>query len=241
MKKIVLIFFILVGAFLNGQNIVTTTSWVAAYAKGAGASNVYNFAPADMTHPPEYELKPGDIQKLVNADLIIFAGYESMVSELKGPLGINDKKLLQIETGYSFDTIEKSINKIADVIGSHNSAKKNLEEIYNTFSNNRESLKLSGLSNKKFIVHFHQLSIVKELGLNIVGTFGPGPIKPSELSVLMELNADIIIDNIHSPIGKSLLEIIPKAKYVSFVNFPGTMGTETILDVIKYNLNELER
>lgn len=239
MRKFILLLLISICLNLFAQSVVSTTSWVAAYAEAAGAENVYSFAPAEMTHPPEYELKPGDVAKLQSADLILFSGYEAMVKELKGPLQLEEDKLLQIKTGYGYRVISESILKIAQRAGSIEAANKSLNDIKTVYENKRDRLKADGFLDKKVIVHFHQQGIATELGLNVVGVFGPEAIKPSELAQIKESDADYIIDNIHSPLGKVIVELLPKAEYLSFVNFPGTMGTNSLLDVISYNLDQL--
>jgi len=238
MKKFLVISFIFCSLNLWAQNIVTTTSWVKAYVTAAGGEDVYNFAPADMSHPPEYVLKPSDILKLNNAKYVVFAGYEGMVKELKGSLGIDESRMIKIGTGYSFKIISDSILTVAKSLGTEKKAKISLEEISTLYKTSISELKKDGLLDKKVIVHFHQQTIAKELGLNIVGIYGPGPIKPSELKDFKELGADYIIDNIHSPIGKSLIEILPNSIYLSFVNFPGTNGTKSLIDVINYNVGQ---
>lgn len=241
MRNKFLLFFILLSFNLIGQGIVTTTSWVAAYAEAAGAENVYYFAPVEMVHPPEYELKPTDVLKLKTADFIIFAGYEAMVEQLKGPLELKEENLLQIETGFGYKVLSESILKVANKLGTVDYATKSLAEIFKLYETKREQLKADGFLDKKILVHFHQQQIARELGLNIVGIFGPGPIKPSELAKFKKNGADFIIDNIHSPKGKSLMEVLPDAKYLTFVNFPGTNGTESLTDVILYNMDQLNK
>lgn len=236
MKNVLLTIFLLLSLSLWAQNVVTTTSWVAAYVMAAGVEDVYNFAPAEMAHPPEYVLKPGDVLKIKKADYVVFAGYEAMVKELKGPLDLKEDKLLQIQTGYNYNQISKGVLYLGKKMGTLNIAELNLKDLLETYNNSRDKLINLGLLNKKVLIHFHQQSIAKELGLNIIGVFGPGDIKPSEMLKLKKLGADFIIDNIHSPKGKSLIEIIPDAKYLQFVNFPGTNGTKTLNDVIKYNM-----
>jgi hypothetical protein len=42
--------------------IIASTSWVAAIADAAGAQNIRILAPVKLCHPPEYELKPSDLE-----------------------------------------------------------------------------------------------------------------------------------------------------------------------------------
>ena len=62
----------------SGITILATNSWTAAFAKMAGVDSagmiIQQLAPADMEHPPEYELKPSDVKIIRDADLLIYAG-----------------------------------------------------------------------------------------------------------------------------------------------------------------------
>ena len=115
----VLLFFVLYRGkiALSGSDgnltVIATSSWTAAYATVAGAKNVKILAPLEMAHPSEYELRPGDIPKLMKAGTIIYAGYEVITERLKKGLGLPADKLMQIDTDYGFESMEKSIMKIA--------------------------------------------------------------------------------------------------------------------------------
>ena len=65
-----------------GQIVVASTSLTGAIAHAAGAQEVRVLTPADASHPPEYDLKPADLLKLEGAGVVVYAGYERMVSRL---------------------------------------------------------------------------------------------------------------------------------------------------------------
>jgi len=109
--------------------VIATTSWTAAYALAAGATDVTVLAPYEMVHPSEYELRPGDIARLTKTNLIVYAGYEVMVNQIKTGLKISDEKMVKISTNYKYKEIEASVLLIAKRLGTEQIAKKNLEEI----------------------------------------------------------------------------------------------------------------
>ncbi|HEY3388170.1 MAG TPA: hypothetical protein VGK38_01255, partial [Prolixibacteraceae bacterium] len=113
----------------QSKGVVATTSWTAAYALAAGATDVTVLAPYEMVHPSEYELRPGDIGRLTSANLIIYAGYEVMVDQIKAGLKIPQDKMVKISTSYNYAEIEASVMLIANRLGTEQIAKKNLEEI----------------------------------------------------------------------------------------------------------------
>ncbi|MBN2618948.1 MAG: ABC transporter substrate-binding protein [Spirochaetales bacterium] len=240
MRYFSLILIFLLGLTIYSQEIVTTTNWVAGYVTLAGEDNVYTFTPPEMVHPPEYELKPGDIVKLQNAKLIIYAGYETMVKEIKGSLNIDASKLLPITTGYDLKTIDESVLKIAKVLGKTSKAEENLALFHNEYREIKSRIIENGLDKKGVLVDFHMQSLAKEMGLNVIGVFGPGPLTPQQLVEFKNTNPAFIIDNLHATKATALQEILPQAKYVVFMNFPGQNGTISLLDVVKYNMEQIK-
>ncbi len=238
MKKIFLLLWIST-AIISAQSVLTTTSWVKAYADAAGVKDSYSFAPLEMNHPPEYELIPSDIKKISRADVIIYAGYEGMVKKFREVLNIPENKLLQVKTGYDMATIKATVRSIADFYGNMDKAESSLEKIAELYKSFKSRYNSSGLDTKNYIVNFHQQSLAREMGLNVVGVFGPGPLNPNQLLEFKKSGGNIIIDNNHAPIGKALKEVLPEAEYYQFINFPGNSGTKSLEDVINYNLEQL--
>jgi len=54
--------------------VIASTTWTAAFADIAGVDDVTPLAPADMKHPPEYELTVSDIKKLPKANISSMQG-----------------------------------------------------------------------------------------------------------------------------------------------------------------------
>ena len=222
-----------------GSVVVATSSWTAAYADIAGAKDVIVLAPFEMEHPSEYELRPGDIPKLMNADVIIYAGYEVMTERLKKGLDLPDDKLLLVNTDYSYETIEKSVMDIAEKLGSENIARENLLDIQKAFDEGRIAVDKKNMTGQSVIVHRFQSSLVKELGLIPVSMFGPASPEASEIAAISKTQASLIIDNIHNPVGQPFREVSPNAQYKQLLNFPGLYGTKTLTDVIRYNFSKI--
>jgi len=220
-------------------DVVATTGWTAAYALAAGANNVSVLAPYEMVHPSEYELRPGDISRLTSARLVIYAGYEVMVNQIKTGLKIPEENLLVITTSYNADEMEESIMHIASRLGTEEAAIENIREIRQLMSDGRIALQQKGIDMKPALVHFFQKSIAEELGINIVSVFGPAPPEPKLILEMTKTNALMIIDNAHNPAGGSIKETLPDANYELLMNFPGMYDTRTIADAIRYNIDQL--
>ncbi|MFW5800135.1 MAG: hypothetical protein ACOCV8_04885, partial [Spirochaetota bacterium] len=118
---------------------------------------------------------------------------------------------------------------------------KNINKIENAFNRFKDMLKDKGFYGKTAYVHTFQVPIMKSLGFNIAGTFGPAPVNAEKIQEVSGLKPDFIIDNVHNEVAQPLLEESPDSLYVSFLNFPGLFNTETLLDVIKYNEEALKK
>ncbi len=221
------------------SGLVATTAWTAAYALAAGAENVTVLAAYEMAHPSEYELRAGDIGRLANAELIIYAGYEVMMHQIKTGLEIPDEKLLLISTSYNFAEIEESVMIIAKKLGTEDTALRNIEEIRQLFEKARSVVQETGLDKEPALVHFFQKSFADEMGINSNRVFGPAPPEPKQIFELINSNAVLIIDNAHNPVGGPLREVMKDAHYTMLLNFPGLYDTRTIADVIRYNIEQL--
>lgn len=219
--------------------VVATSSWTAAYAAAAGAENVVILAPFDMEHPSEYELRPGDIPKLMHAEVVVYAGYEVMTERLKKGLNIPQEKLLLVDTDYSYEAIEKSVLDIAARLETEEIAHKNLSDIRRVFDEGRDAVRKKNMSESPVIVHRFQSSLARELGLVPVVLFGPAAPEASEIVVVSKTQTALVIDNLHNPVGLSFKEVLPAAHYVQLLNFPGLKATRTLTDVIRYNVLQI--
>lgn len=221
------------------KRVVATTSWTAAYALTAGATDVYVLAPYEMVHPSEYELRPGDIGNLSNASLIVFAGYEIAVEQIQSSLQISDDRMLKIETSYNADEIQKSVMLIAKKLGTEQMATKNLLEIRQLLADGRNEVQKRGIDKKTILVHFFQESFAREIGIFPSVIFGPAPPEPKQILEMTKSGANLILDNAHNPVGASVTETLKEADYRLLLNFPGMYQTRTLADVIRYNLKQV--
>jgi zinc transport system substrate-binding protein len=224
---------------LPANGVIATTSWTAAYALTAGATDVSVLAPYEMVHPSEYELRPGDISRLSKTNLIVYAGYEVMIGQIKAGLKIPEEKMLKISTSYNYTEIEESVMLIAKRLGTEQTAKKNLEEIKQLLLKGRIEVHQKGLDEQPVLVHFFQESFARELGIKPALIFGPAPPEPKQILEMARTHAVLIMDNAHNPVGGSVKEILKNGDYKLLLNFPGLYQTRTISDVIRYNINQL--
>jgi zinc transport system substrate-binding protein len=244
-----LVFAVFASALLGAEGveevqpkIMATTSWTAAFVRAAGYEDaIHVLAPYELRHPPEYELKPSDIAAVSEAEIIVFAGYEGMVSRIKEAVENTEAQMVRITTDYSLPVLEESISKLGDVLGTEAAAGKNVAELRDFYSSWKEEIAGGGDAAAEVICHFFQRPLAEELGFTVIGVFGPAPLEASELNKLAGNEPDFIIDNWHNDVGKPLLEVMPDVPAAVLINFPGHAGTERLIDVLKYNRKELGR
>jgi zinc transport system substrate-binding protein/iron/zinc/copper transport system substrate-binding protein len=221
----------------QAPSVVASTSWTGAFARAAGAGNVTVIAPLDLKHPPEYEIKPSDLDKVRGAKLVVFAGYEKFAQKLTETAGGEKVSALKITTENHPNTIKQQAKLIADALGTTAAWEKWSKEFDVVAAQYKADVQ-KAYPNRKAIVHKMQRPGVEWLGWEIVGEFGPAEPSPTVVADLAKTGAFIVIDNYHNPVGQAIAESA-QAKYVQLLNFPGKDGTASIEDVYRYNARVL--
>jgi zinc transport system substrate-binding protein len=242
MRYNVLLIIMIIPFFVSAQkkfNVLATNGWTAAYARAAGVEQVDQLAPSSLQHPAEYELQIADLEKIKKADLIIYAGYEVIIPQIKQSLKLDEKKLLKIETGYTEQQVIEPILKIAGVAGTETVAKSSVERLRKLFAESRVQVEKAGLKGKPVICHFFYKGFAEEMGLNPVAVIGPAPLELFNLGELVKKEVVLIIDNAHNPIAQPLTEMKKGVRIVECINFPGLQNTNSLEDVIRYDVGKI--
>jgi hypothetical protein len=221
----------------EGKLVLASTSWLGAMARAAGAENVRILAPLDLRHPPEYELKPSDLDAAGKADLIIYAGWEQFAKKLADTAGSAGVQTLTLRTSNDPAEFKAEAAKIAQILGSE--AK--LEEWWNAFLPFAEDLRnrvAAAYPDRRAVVNRMQTPYVAWMGFDIIGEFGPAEPSPAVILELAQQKPALVLDNYHGPSGQPIAEAVGAA-YVELLNFPGKDGTLTIEDVFRYNAEAL--
>lgn len=220
------------------KKVVASTSWAAAFADIAGAEEVESIAPVNLRHPPEYEITVSDVQKISDSELFIYAGFERMMKTL-GTKVPNKGTSVQIVLDNSLATVKESTLKIAQALGTEDIQKVRYAEYEKLVKDGQKKALKKKLNKKKVICNKNQTYLAKELGLEIVAVFGPGPVSSEELLEAKKAGYDLIIDNIHNPTGKPITEVLPKAKYIEWRNFPEAVEHDALKKVVSANIDLL--
>ncbi len=224
----------------ESSEYIASTSWTAAYAYVGGLDNVINIAPANLVHPPEYEILPSDIKKIQNSKAFIYAGYEVMMDTLSKNL-IDENIKTQIMTINSLNNIIKQANVISDKFNTKEKSDFRVQEIKDLFTFAKIKIKEKSIDKKNVYVHFHQVAFAKSLGLNVVGSFGPNSITAKNIEDISKINNVLIIDNIHNQLAEPLLEVNENAIKIVWTNFPNNIEEKALYNMLKDNIESLLR
>ena len=220
------------------KKVVASTSWAAAFADIAGADEVESIAPVDLRHPPEYEITVSDVQKISESEVFIYAGFERMMKTL-GSKVANKGTSVQVTLDNSLATVKTSTLLIAKALGTEDIQKVRFAEYEELVKEGQKKVLKKKLNKKKVLCNKNQTYLAKELGLEIVGVFGPGAVSAEELLEAKKAGYDLIIDNIHNPTGKPVTEVLPKAKYIEWRNFPTAVEHDALKKVVADNIELL--
>jgi zinc transport system substrate-binding protein/iron/zinc/copper transport system substrate-binding protein len=198
--------------------IVASTSWTALIAKAAGAGEVTVLAPAELRHPPEYDYRPADIDKVKQAQLIISAGYEPFMKKLLEAAGISGENHYQVVTENTPENLKKQARELAAKMGTTDAEQAWEAEFDNVVADLKAKAEAQQLSQKKAIVQKHMVPMARLFGFEIVAEIAEEP-SPARTAELAALKPDLIIDNFHNPQGEAVAEVagVPR---VEFRNFP---------------------
>ena len=146
---------------------------------------------------------------------------------------------VQVVLDNSLATVQESTLKIAQALGTEEIQKARFAEYEKLVKDGQKKALKKKLNKKKVLCNKNQTYLAKELGLEIVGVFGPGPVSAEELLNAKKAGYDLIIDNIHNPTGKPVTEVLPKAKYIVWRNFPEAVEHDALKKVVKENIELL--
>jgi len=218
------------------EAVVASTSLAGAIAKAAGAKEVRVIVSSEMRHPPEYDLKPSDLLIFEGAKVVIYGGYERMVSKLLETSKNKNIFAIQINTDTSPENLISQARKISEVLKTEKEEqaweKKFLEKL------KEFQKRISPLSGKRAIVHRFAQPFAQWAGLQVVQIVSPGELTPKVIGDAVAKNPELVVDIFHFPVAQVIAENA-KCKYVQVINFPGVDHTKTLEDIFEYNAAQL--
>jgi zinc transport system substrate-binding protein len=245
--------------------VVTSTSLIAQIVERIGGErvSVVNIIPPAQC-PGHFDVKPGDVQKLADADLFLLHGWqgEKFTDELIASADNPDLAVTQInaKVGENANWMTPSVQaaavgKIADALcqldqgnaDAYRDAAASYEQIISEQEEAvKESIARLNPADVNVMCAEQQAGFINWAGFNIVSTFGrPDSMTPQVVKELVDKGQAggvvLIIDNMQSgaDAGAGLAEELGCARVI-LSNFPGCYdGTDTWEKAIEYNVELL--
>jgi len=206
---------------VESPKVVASTSWVAAFASLAGATDITVIAPSNLQHPPDYDPKASDLAAIADADFILVAGFEGFADRMREAAG-SDAVVETVATEFFPDALEAEVLRLAEVMGlDAHDAQHNIDHFKEHWMEESERV-TAALAGKNPVVVSHAFTTVWAAlaGLEPAGTFGPEPLTPTKVAELVALSPTVIFENMHMPAGADLVEATG-AIQIDMRNFPG--------------------
>lgn len=223
---------------IERTDYLASTAWTAAFAQLGGLDGVTNIAPANLVHPPEYEVLPSDIVKIKNSKLFIYAGYEAMMKTLSKSL-IEENRMMKINTNNSLENVKTVAAQISKKVGTQELSMERVQKYEDLIVTARAKVKELGLDKLTCSVQFHLKPMAEDLGLNVVNVYGPAAIDAKDIQDASVNKYQLIIDNIHMPQASAFKEVSPDSKIIQWRNFPDNTEDDALYNLMKNNIDKL--
>jgi zinc transport system substrate-binding protein len=238
--------------------VVTSTSLIAQIVERVGGdkADAINIIPPAQC-PGHFDVKPGDIQKLADADLFLLHGWqgEKFSQELIASANNPDLAVVKLDIEGNWMTPQvqsEAVDKITSAltqVDAENSSyyQKSATEYKDMIAAKEAEIKAklaqANLATINVMCADQQVGFVKWTGFNIITDFGrPDSLTPQVVKELVdkgrEAKVSLIIDNMQSgqDAGAGIAEELGCARII-LSNFPGGYeNTETWEKAIDYNI-----
>ena len=220
----------------SGPKIVASTSWVAAFAAAAGATDITVIAPSNLQHPPDYDPKPSDLLAVADADYVLLAGFEGFAARLQEAAGGDLDKIVMVMTENSPQTIHEEVTQLAALFGTQAAAEAYLAKFDQEYERLSTAVQAKvGAAKPVVVAQLFATPWVYFAGLEPAGAYGPMPMTPAELKKLADAQPQFVFENVHMGGGDPVVEATGAVK-VDLLNFPGDD-----LDLLKVFATNAER
>ncbi|MGA4839067.1 metal ABC transporter solute-binding protein, Zn/Mn family [Streptomyces sp. G45] len=203
----------------GGPVVVATTTWEGAFAKAAGAKDVTVLVPPSTHHAPDYDPKPSDLAAVAKADFVLYAPFEPYADKIKEAAG-SDAELVQVNLDNDAPKAVREVTRLGGLFGTEVAAEKwtkTFEREYAKLSKDLKSAWPDGRSPAVVSQVFTTWS-ARMAGARTVGTYGPEPVKASQVAELARKKPAFVLDNAHMSTGT----VLPGtgAEQLRIVNYP---------------------
>src|SRR5690625_4764473 len=156
----------------NDTQVLASTAWTGAIAEAAGAENVRLLASLELRHPPERDFRPSDIEAAVNADVIVWAGYEDFVEHIVAATVVDEQKVRHIPTENTPHHLIDLTRQLAAEWQTEQRQQAWEDEFRDVTDRIAEAAQQAQVSNIRVVAVHHMVPFLQWLGYNVIETFG---------------------------------------------------------------------
>ena len=197
-----------------------STSWVAAVAELAGASDVEFIAPNSVQHPPDYEPTASDLAAVADADFVVMAGFEGFAERLSEAAGRRRgaDRDAELHAGHAQARGRQARRRVRD----RRHRRRELRCVRGRLERDHDrSAGRNGRQHDRWSWPRRSSPSGRRLaGFEVAGTYGPAPATATEIADLADLDPTLVLDNVHMGGGAEIADNTD-ATLVPLANFPG--------------------
>lgn len=267
-----MVVFLVIGVVLSGckeketgLKVVTTTALLAQIVERVAGDmvDVVNIIPPSQC-PGHFDVKPGDIQKLSDAELFLMHGWqgelfaEELVASANNPdlttivinasVGENINWMVPAVQQVAVDNIVAALSQVdsEDRAVFEDLATKYKSEIETKAAEIDERITEKDFASVNVMCNEQLTGLVRWMGLNIIATYGrPDSLTPQVVKNLVDTAREegvvLFIDNLQSG-AEAAVQMAEEldCNRVTLTNFPGGFdGTETWEKAIDYDIDRI--
>lgn len=203
----------------DGPRVVATTSWEAAFARAAGATDVTVIVPSSIKHAPDYDPKPSDLAAVTEADFVLYARFEGFAGKITEAAG-SAARTVAVNLDNSRAAVVAEVQRLGDLFGTRAAADTWLHDFggeYDRLAAEVRAAWRDGRAPKVLTQAF--TGFAAELsGAEVLGTYGPEPVTARQVAALSALHPQYVLANEQMDTG-TVLPGIP-ATQITLTNYP---------------------
>ncbi len=210
----------------DGPRVVATSSWEAAYAQAAGATDITVIVPPAIKHAPDYDPKPSDLAAVSHADYILYAPFEGFATKIKDAAG-SSAKVVSLNLDNSRDNVVKEVQRLGDMFGTRTAADTWIQSFGSRYDQLATQIKAAWRNGRppKVVSQTFMGFAAQLSGAQVLGTYGPDQVTAKQVADLSASKPDLVFANEEMDTG-TVLPGAP-AKQLDLTNYP-TNGTDLL-------------
>lgn len=202
----------------SGPRVVAASSWEAAFARAAGATDVTVIVPAAIKHAPDYDPKPSDLATVAKADFVLYAQFEGFAGKIKDAAG-SKAKTVEVNLDNTKDTMESEVRRLGDLFGTRTTADKWIAEFETSYRGLADRIKAAWVGGQppKVVTEVFMGFAAQLSGAQVLGTYGPAEITPGQVADLAAKKPQFVFGNEQMDSGSILGSSV---KQLALTNYP---------------------